>query len=199
MVGSMYSLDPLEGRGPVIAVVGGGASGTLAVIHLLRSAAASQCPLRVVLIDRHGRHGLGQAYSTAHPAHLLNTAAGQMSALAGDPGHLMRWADAAGITHDGFLARHAYGRYLRETLSDAERSRRRGSAISPRTSWRSGATPRARHCDCAWPMAASTPTRPSWPSVTCRPRRRARSRRAPGTSPTRGRPAPWTAAETAVR
>src|ERR1035438_416418 len=105
MVGSMYGLDPLEGRGPVIAVIGGGASGTLAVIHLLRSAAERQCPLRVVLIDRHGRHGLGQAYSTAHPAHLLNAAAGQMSALAGDPGHLMRWAGAAGIIHDGFLAR----------------------------------------------------------------------------------------------
>src|ERR1039457_242418 len=134
MVGSMYSLDPLEGRGPVIAVVGGGASGTLAVIHLLRSAAASRCPLRVVLIDRHGRHGLGQAYSRAHPAHLLNTAAGQMSALAGDPGHLMRWADAAGITHDGFLARHAYGRYPRETLSDAERSAQPTARVSHLTS-----------------------------------------------------------------
>ena len=134
MVGSMYSLDPLEGRGPVVAVIGGGASGTLAVIHLLRSAAAAQCPLRVILIDRHGRHGLGQAYSTAHPAHLLNAAAGQMSALAGDPGHLMRWADAAGITHDGFLARRAYGRYLRETLSEAERSAQPAARVSHVTS-----------------------------------------------------------------
>src|ERR1019366_6551848 len=134
MVGSMYSLDPLEGRGPVIAVVGGGASGTLGVIHLLRSAAASQSPRRVVLIDRHGRHGLGQAYSTAHPAHLLNAAAGQMSALAGDPGHLKRWAGAAGIIHDGFLARRTYGRYLRETLSDAERAAQPTARVSYVTS-----------------------------------------------------------------
>jgi uncharacterized NAD(P)/FAD-binding protein YdhS len=134
MVGSMYSLDPLEGRGPVIAVIGGGASGTLAVIHLLGAAAAAQCPLRVVLIDRHGRHGLGQAYSTAHPSHLLNAAAGQMSALAGDPGHLMRWANAAGITHDGFLVRRAHGRYLRETLSEAERSAQPTARVSHVTS-----------------------------------------------------------------
>jgi uncharacterized NAD(P)/FAD-binding protein YdhS len=43
-----------------------------------------------------------------------------MSAVAGDPGHLLRWAAAAGIAGDGFLPRHVYGRYLRETLADAE-------------------------------------------------------------------------------
>jgi len=86
---------PAAGRGPVIAVVGGGASGTLAVIHLLREAARRRVPLRVALIDRHGRHGLGQAYSTTHPAHLLNSPAHLMSALAGDPGQLTRWAEQA--------------------------------------------------------------------------------------------------------
>ena len=109
-------------RGPVIAVVGGGASGTLAVIHLLREAARQQVPLRVALIDRHGRHGLGQAYSTAHPAHLLNSPAHVMSALAGDPGHLTRWADRAGLSRDGFLSRPDYGRYLRELLEETERA-----------------------------------------------------------------------------
>ena len=109
-------------RGPVIAVVGGGASGTLAVIHLLGEAARQQVPLRVALIDRHGRHGLGQAYSTAHPAHLLNSPAHVMSALAGDPGHLTRWADRAGLSRDGFLSRSDYGRYLRELLEETERA-----------------------------------------------------------------------------
>ena len=109
-------------RGPVIAVVGGGASGTLAVIHLLGEAARQRVPLRVALIDRHGRHGLGQAYSTAHPAHLLNSPAHVMSALAGDPGHLTRWADRAGLSHDGFLSRPDYGRYLRELLEETERA-----------------------------------------------------------------------------
>jgi uncharacterized NAD(P)/FAD-binding protein YdhS len=106
----------------VIAIVGGGASGTLAAIYLLHEAASRRTPLRVALIDRHGRHGLGQAYSTTHPAHLLNSPADAMSALVGDPGHLTRWAAEAGLAHDGFLPRGSYGRYLTESLAAAERS-----------------------------------------------------------------------------
>jgi uncharacterized NAD(P)/FAD-binding protein YdhS len=106
----------------VIAIVGGGASGTLAAIYLLHEAASRRTPLRVALIDRHGRHGLGQAYSTTHPAHLLNSPAATMSALAGDPAHLIRWAAEAGLAHDGFLPRRSYGRYLSESLAAAERS-----------------------------------------------------------------------------
>ena len=45
-----------------------------------------------------------------------------MSALAGDPGHLARWAARAGLPRDGFLPRRAYGRYLAESLTAAERS-----------------------------------------------------------------------------
>jgi uncharacterized NAD(P)/FAD-binding protein YdhS len=114
----------------VIAIVGGGASGTLVAIHLLREAAARRTPLRIALIDRHGRHGLGQAYSTAHPAHLLNAPADAMSALAGDPGHLTRWAAAAGLPHDGFLPRRDYGRYLTDSLAAAERSARPAARVS---------------------------------------------------------------------
>ena len=69
----------------MIAIVGGGASGTLAATYLLREAASRRMPLLVALIDRHGRHGLGQAYSTTHPAHLRQRPADrgmwQMSAL----------------------------------------------------------------------------------------------------------------------
>ena len=45
-----------------------------------------------------------------------------MSALAGDPGHLARWAAAAGLPPDGFLPRSAYGRYLTGFLAATERS-----------------------------------------------------------------------------
>jgi uncharacterized NAD(P)/FAD-binding protein YdhS len=119
-----------DGQGPVIAVIGGGASGALSAVYLLRNAATSQLPLRVLLIDRHDRHGLGQAYSTEHRAHLLNAMAGQMSAIADDPDHLLRWAaaDAGGradtgrgaVTSTTFLPRQDYGQYLRDTLTDAE-------------------------------------------------------------------------------
>jgi uncharacterized NAD(P)/FAD-binding protein YdhS len=105
-----------------VAVIGAGASGTLAATYLLRAAAAARTPLRIVLIDRWGQHGLGRAYATQNPAHLLNSPVDRMSAVAGDPGHLARWAAANGIRHDGFLSRVAFGRYLRELLADAERT-----------------------------------------------------------------------------
>jgi uncharacterized NAD(P)/FAD-binding protein YdhS len=88
----MHGVSQPDDRELHVAVVGGGASGTLAAVQLLRTATDRQVSLHVTMIDRHGRHGLGQAYSTKHPAHLLNAMAGQMSALPGDPEHLLRWA-----------------------------------------------------------------------------------------------------------
>jgi uncharacterized NAD(P)/FAD-binding protein YdhS len=117
----MRSLDQPGGREPLVAIIGGGASGTLAATHLLRDAASRRYPLRIALIDRLGRHGLGQAYSTTHPDHLLNAPASQMSALADDPGHLVRWA---GADPQAFLQRRRYGCYLRDTLDQAERQAR---------------------------------------------------------------------------
>jgi uncharacterized NAD(P)/FAD-binding protein YdhS len=124
--------EPREG-GLTVAVVGGGASGTLTAVQLLRRAAARGGGLRVVLIDQHGRHGLGVAYSTEHDAHLLNAVASQMSAFPDDPEHLIRWANTTGrgilpgrpdvpaVTDTTFLPRAAYGRYLRDVLAEADR------------------------------------------------------------------------------
>lgn len=113
--------EPIGARVATVAVIGAGASGTLATTYLLRAAAAARISLRIALIDRWGQHGLGRAYATADPAHLLNSPVNRMSAVAEDSGHLARWAAANGIRHDGFLSRSAYGRYLRELLADAER------------------------------------------------------------------------------
>jgi uncharacterized NAD(P)/FAD-binding protein YdhS len=121
ILGSMAGPTGRSATTPVIAVIGGGASGTLTAVHLLRCAAACQLPIRIVLVDRLGRHGQGQAYSTACPAHLLNTPAGQMSALSGRPDHLIEWAGAAEVTSATFLSRSQYGQYLREVLAQAER------------------------------------------------------------------------------
>jgi uncharacterized NAD(P)/FAD-binding protein YdhS len=127
--------DPTQpdSRGLDIAIIGGGASGTLTAVQLLRHAASRRLPLQITLIDRHGRHGLGQAYATEYRGHLLNAMAGQMSALPDEPDHLIRWAAAdAGngasgravstdaVTGTTFLSRQDYGRYLRDTLADAE-------------------------------------------------------------------------------
>ncbi len=105
-----------------VAVVGGGASGTLAAVHLLREARARAMPLEVVLIDQHGRHALGQAYSTTDPHHLLNACANRMSGLDDDPGHFLRWAldDGLDVSASDYLPRRTYGRYLRDLLAGAE-------------------------------------------------------------------------------
>jgi uncharacterized NAD(P)/FAD-binding protein YdhS len=130
----MDGLAQPDSRGLDIAIIGGGASGTLTAVQLLRHAASRRLPLQITLIDRHGRHGLGQAYATEHRAHLLNAMAGQMSALPDDPDHLISWAAAdlgngatdrataslGVVTGTTFLPRQDYGRYLRDTLADAE-------------------------------------------------------------------------------
>jgi uncharacterized NAD(P)/FAD-binding protein YdhS len=100
---------------PLVAVVGGGASATLVTAHLLRR--ADPVP-RLLLIDRCGLHGRGQAYSTEDPNHLLNVRAMNMSGVQDDPGHLVHWARSQGleVSGDDFLPRTLYGRYLRDLL-----------------------------------------------------------------------------------
>jgi uncharacterized NAD(P)/FAD-binding protein YdhS len=121
----------LPGRMQHVVIIGGGASGTLTAVQLMRCGAARELPLAVTMIDQHGRHGRGVAYSTSNDAHLLNAMAGQMSALPADRDHLIRWANGPGRCHQGgrgagvtastFLSRRAYGRYLLDTLAEAER------------------------------------------------------------------------------
>jgi len=141
-------------HGLAVAVIGGGASGTLTVVHLLRRAAAEQVPLRVVLLDRLGRHGQGQAYSTSHPDHLLNSRASRMSAVADDPGHLVRWARAAGVEHDEFLPRWAYGRYLGDLLAEARAGARQQARVSQLTSDVVGITTAGPHRPLSLQLAA---------------------------------------------
>ncbi len=98
-----------------IAVVGGGCSGTLAAVQLVRAAASR---FRVVLIERGPRFSRGIAYGTGCPQHLLNVPAGRMSALPDDPSHFLRWASArdATLMSDSFARRSLYGEYLESLL-----------------------------------------------------------------------------------
>lgn len=96
-----------------VAIVGGGASGTILAAQLARRGIAS------VLIDGSGRAGTGVAYSTTEPAHLLNVRAEGMSAWAGDPGHFARRFEAEGGEPRGFAQRRLFGRYLGEILHEA--------------------------------------------------------------------------------
>jgi uncharacterized NAD(P)/FAD-binding protein YdhS len=95
------------------AIVGAGFSGTLLAINLLRHDGP-----RVTLIERRPlAAGRGVAYSTAHPEHVLNVRANNMSALPDEPGHFLGWLDRRGLQPtSGFVSRQVYGDYLASLL-----------------------------------------------------------------------------------
>jgi len=98
-----------------VAIVGGGASGTLTAIHLMASRAHD---LRVTVHDASGEIGKGLAYGTTDRRHLLNVRSRHMSAFPDIPGDLVEWARRTGRQPDAqaFLPRRDYAVYLRETL-----------------------------------------------------------------------------------
>ncbi|MEH2465431.1 FAD/NAD(P)-binding protein [Nostoc sp.] len=110
-----------------IAIAGGGFSGSLVATHLLKT--ASQ-PLTIKLIERSDQIGKGIAYSTDTNCHLLNVSAGNMSAFAHDPGHLLRWLQhnrdeltaffSEEVNASTFIPRKVYGLYIQSVLAEAE-------------------------------------------------------------------------------
>lgn len=103
-----------------VAIVGGGASGALLATELVRRSPH----VRAVVIDPAERLGLGMAYATRCPAHLLNVPASRMSALADDPGHFTAWlAERYAGTYGprSFVPRTVYGEYLVDVVEAARR------------------------------------------------------------------------------
>lgn len=107
-----------------IAIVGGGAAGTLAAIQLLRRAPPGW---RIALYEPTPRPGEGVAYSTRRAEHLLNVPAGRMSAFADAPDDFVRWLlrhDAAGpdqrqAVAGRYMPRRDYAAYLGARLREA--------------------------------------------------------------------------------
>ena len=106
-----------------IAIVGAGFSGTalVAAFHRL-----SQQPVEIILIEKSGNFGAGDAYSTPFPFHLLNVRAQDMSALEDEPGHFVNWLDSSPTVAkqlnpsqaigEQFVPRFLYGDYLKQLL-----------------------------------------------------------------------------------
>lgn len=113
--GIVEAVRGASGDTPTVCVIGGGYSGSVTAAHLLRRAQAEQRGLHVFLLERNGGIGEGVAYRTRDEAHVLNVPARNMSALAADPDHFVRWLEAAGLPCDPttFAARRDYGRYVR--------------------------------------------------------------------------------------
>lgn len=106
-----------------IAILGGGASGTLLAAELLRRA---DRPLEIVLVEPRGVLGRGPAYTTPFPVHFLNVPAGRLSARSDDPGHFVAWLrqrDPA-LGETSFVERKLYGRDLESVLAHARSAAR---------------------------------------------------------------------------
>lgn len=104
---------------PRVVVVGGGAAGVVTATHLLRRATEDR-PVDVRLVEQGPAFGPGLAYATDHRLHTLNNFAGRLSAVDGDPDHLLRWCSSRGMptTPTSFLARGTYGHYLEDVLDE---------------------------------------------------------------------------------
>ena len=73
-----------------VLIVGGGLSGTLLAMQLLRLPGAR----RIVLVEPRPELGRGEAYSATQPGHTLNGNAARMSVEPDDPDDLTRWLEA---------------------------------------------------------------------------------------------------------
>lgn len=100
------------------AIIGGGFSGSLAAVNLIRLA---QSPQKVVVINSGRPFGRGTAYGTTRREHLLNVAARNMSAFPDYPSHFFDWlrsrcefdAMSDAELNETFIPRQIYGDYVR--------------------------------------------------------------------------------------
>ena len=169
---------------PTVAIVGGGASGVLTAVQLLRRRA----PVRIVLVEERPRLGRGVAYSTPCDAHLLNVPAVGMSAFPHEPNHFLLWAQArrSDVHAGSFLPRRLYGEYLEWCLDEEIAHARRRTPFTAVHGRVTALAAGPGGAGLAWPGAKpSGPRRSSWPSGT-RPVR-PWATRAPG-RPRPGRP-----------
>jgi uncharacterized NAD(P)/FAD-binding protein YdhS len=97
-----------------ILIIGGGFSGTMLAVHLLRHSG-----LCIGVVDRGTLPGRGLAYGSPHQFHLLNVPAGEMSAWPDAPGDFLRWARIhydASLQPRSFPPRSVYGAYMGSVL-----------------------------------------------------------------------------------
>ena len=100
-------------------LVGGGLSGSLALIELLRT---TPSPISIAVLEENP-HRLfkGKAYSAEVSAQVLNVPAERMSLYWDQSSHFVRWLEAEGHPygpHD-FVPRTVYGRYITATVHEA--------------------------------------------------------------------------------
>jgi uncharacterized NAD(P)/FAD-binding protein YdhS len=132
---------------PVIAIIGGGFTGTAIALHLARKASPAA---RIEIFEPRATLGMGLAYSTQHPAHRVNATAQRMSPWPDAPDHFYRWLLAFGACADDpqatlpdgrlFPRRGVFGAYMaaqaQPYLASGEINHIRSAATA--LSWRAG-------------------------------------------------------------
>lgn len=99
-----------------IIIIGGGISGTLLTIHLLRHNYYNS--LEITVIEKNIPHKLGDAYCTDELYHLLNVPAYKMSAFPDNSDHFVNWlSDNQYAFHPkSFVPRKIYRLYIHDLL-----------------------------------------------------------------------------------
>lgn len=110
-----------------IGIVGAGFSGAALAAQLHRN---SRKPIDIVLFDKTGTFGCGDAYRTPYPHHLLNVRAQDMSVFEQEQWHFVEWLTHSNFAKpfldpqqpvaEQFVPRLVYGSYLQEMLQQIQ-------------------------------------------------------------------------------
>ncbi len=121
------TLRPFAPERRRIAIIGGGFSGAVVALNLLKTLPKTAAAITV--IEPRGMLGAGLAYSTLDPAHRVNVPASRMPVLANAPDGFNNWlkgsgaldADPAAVLDEGriYPQRHLFGTYVDGLLRQA--------------------------------------------------------------------------------
>lgn len=118
-----------------IAIVGAGFSGVSLAANLYR---LSQIPIEIILFDKTGHFGVGDAYRTPFSFHLLNVRAKDMSAFEDEPLHFVNWLKSKQFEltieeplEEQFVPRVLYRQYLSDLLAQMQGDEMRRLNLEP--------------------------------------------------------------------
>lgn len=103
-----------------VVIIGGGFSGALTAVHLARGSRPNR--VRITVVNPTPDVGRGLAYRFDDDNLLLNVPAGNMSALADEPGHFVAYCQRIdpSLSPGSFVSRRLYGQYLQSLWSQTQ-------------------------------------------------------------------------------
>lgn len=106
-----------------IGIIGGGFSGTMTAVHLLRNSIE---PIEIIIINERESFNKGIAFNPYSKKHLLNVSTAKMSAFSNEREHFLNWimkqedfkSKDKTIVSNSYLPRYLYGLYLSEVWNE---------------------------------------------------------------------------------